>query len=67
MDEVFVEGKTFDHKDTIKDIKVEDHRVFKWDMATKTWRAKVHDYEIDDLAEEVRERTHQACKLRVVT
>ena len=67
LDEVYIEGKTFEHKEAIKGIKLSDRPgIFQWDGSSKTWRAKVHDHEIDGLAEEVKEKC-PGCDLHVVT
>jgi len=65
MAEVYIEGKTFDCKDQIKGITRLERRVFQWDPASKSWRARVHDDEIDGLAEEVAGKC-AGCALRVV-
>lgn len=65
MDTVYVEGKTYDFKEEIKAIKRSNARVFSWDSTTKSWRAKVHDHEIDGLAAEVAEKC-PGCSLRTV-
>lgn len=64
---VFVDGKTYDHRETIKKFTdKENRRLFRWQPALKRWEAKIADSEIDELAEQVK-TCCPGCSLHVDT